>query len=288
MLDTEERLERMRSCVERIGSVLRCYLCGGMLENPYRVVTCNHSFCGECARKELEDHSRCPACGLPAYPRDIVQNKHLRNLLTSFSRLREESERILEIAQANTTVQKANEPDAQKKAEREAESVSLAINDQREKKVTAPGVEWDSQKENKCIIDSKKPIVRRPEEKRKRHRWRQETLILSQDGSLRSTRSGYSQEDSKQINAGQAETSDLPCQKDGEKMGISNQLPPETPSPSSQPNSTQSPAEITIPVPSQGDSASTQPPEENNRESSRLQVRNPLLAQLPEDKKNGD
>ncbi|KAJ8903220.1 hypothetical protein NDN08_004330 [Rhodosorus marinus] len=86
----ETILSNVEEQLKTVRSTLRCYLCGEILANPYRIDSCNHSFCFECVKPAVEESDKCPACQLPAYPRDLIQNKHLRNLLVGFLRLESE------------------------------------------------------------------------------------------------------------------------------------------------------------------------------------------------------
>jgi len=101
MTSSLERLSRISALVERIRGALQCMLCGEVLSNPYRVRSCNHNFCAECVKEELLERTRCPACELPTIPKDLEQNKQLRNLLAGFTRLQDESVRLLKAARSS-------------------------------------------------------------------------------------------------------------------------------------------------------------------------------------------
>lgn len=76
-------LSRVQGLLEQMGKELQCPICLCIMSDPHGL-PCMHHFCWECLKKALHERRECPVCTLPAIPRAMGRNRHLRAICDAF------------------------------------------------------------------------------------------------------------------------------------------------------------------------------------------------------------
>mmetsp|Transcript_7008 Transcript_7008/g.14041 ORF Transcript_7008/g.14041 Transcript_7008/m.14041 type:complete len:549 (-) Transcript_7008:160-1806(-) len=72
------------SQLERVESTLRCPICQDFMRSPCSLKTCGHGFCSECLRRAIQLKGECPTCRTRCSATDLVPNKVVRAVISSF------------------------------------------------------------------------------------------------------------------------------------------------------------------------------------------------------------